>query len=158
MKITKAVLKAGIEHATVKEEHHAGAAKMEKALAASDREKSAAHRTMSKAKAIEGTADAHATLADSFDKSADVHDGYSGRHTELSKHYGELKKAYENLLAQCEKSLEDSLSKIVPDGIRAVIPSSPGATMVPRAGQRVIEKTEVPLELEQIVGFDDLNW
>jgi hypothetical protein len=60
----------------------------------------------------------------------------------------------------------DDLSKLVPDGIRAVIPAAPvaervygtdGLTMVPRAGQPPISagRANVPLEFQKFVSVED---
>jgi hypothetical protein len=61
---------------------------------------------------------------------------------------------------------DDDLSKLVPDGIRAVIPAAPvaarvygtdGLTMVPRAGQPPISagRANVPLEFQKFVSVED---
>jgi hypothetical protein len=144
-------------HALAKAEHHLALAKIHSAMSNADGEKSEAYHSMHKAKVVEGTEEAHETLGNSFKKSSELHSDLASRHAQIGENHRELSEFHSSMAKACQKAMDSDLEKVVPDGIRGIIPNAPGVTMVPRAGQRVVEKSEVPLELEQIVGFDDLN-
>jgi hypothetical protein len=70
-----------------------------------------------------------------------------------------MKARYEDGVQECSKAIAaDNLEKanrLVPDNVHGIIPNYPGVTAVPRAGQRQIEKTEVPLELQKVLALPD---
>jgi hypothetical protein len=117
-------------------------------------EKSAAHHV--------AMAKTHRAIAKHFSKSemAEGSEDLASSHEELAGHHAD-QAAYH---VQCCKDLSASMKAagmsdddaIRPDGISAIIPDVPQSVRaVPRHGQRqIIEKTEVPEELEKLVSFD----
>ena len=132
------------------------AAKHERELAKNDRSTAGRLNELKKAaKAKEMNEDDEmtvpSTLVDYLHAQADARDSHAD---ELDGCADEC----DALLEECSKAIAAAdLSKserIVPDNVRGV---TTGVTMVLRAGQRHIERTEVPLELDKVLSLDDLG-
>ena len=122
--------------------HHSGAANFHEAEAASH----AGH-----AKDCEALADCakrmdHAEYARHFTSMAKRHVQDAARHTAEAERHGDMQKLVESMV----KAAGMNENRIVPDGIRGVIPA-PGLTPIPRYGQRSLDKVEVPIEFAHLV-------
>jgi hypothetical protein len=65
---------------------------------------------------------------------------------------------HEAAMEECSKAIAASdlaKNRIVPDGVRGIIPNAPGVIAVPRAGQRQLDKTVVDTELEGVLALPD---
>jgi hypothetical protein len=92
--------------------------------------------------ALQKAAGADHVAATAFHKSA------------ISSHE-KMREYHEAGVQECEKASVDSLNKLIPDRISNLVPDYPGVRAVPRAGQRDISKTDVPLEFSHLVEIDE---
>lgn len=87
---------------------------------------------------------ADAEPGEHFQTLADLHSDHAAFHAECMK--------------ACEKSAQDDLNKIVPDGIQGVIPSNPPPRQtirpVVRVGQPEIDTKGVPVELQHFLKIE----
>jgi hypothetical protein len=112
----------------------------------------AASHTFHKAASKEHAALAEECDGQGYEKMAERHKNLAKLHSDHAEHDSRMYADAASKAASDE--LEKARSQVMPTHVSAVTPTPPGVRMVPRAGQKLVEKVAVDPEFEDLVKID----